>query len=328
MTTILGIDIAKASFNTCLLRPGQPPEHGSFTNDPDGFRKLLRFLKKRRVTDLQAGMEATGRYGEDLALWLHQQGYSVSVINPARIKAYGESQLRRAKTDPLDAALIADFCRTQQPLPWTPPAPEWWELRQLVRHLADLQGDRQRQRNRLQAGPLPAAVRGHLEQQTDLLDAQIAEVKQQIEDHLDQHPDLKRQKDLLNTIPGLGALTIGKLLAEFRDITSFSKKELIAFCGLNPSQQQSGSSRRGATAISKLGPRTIRVALYMPAINAKRFNPVLRAFAERMRDHGLRPQQVVIAVMRKLLHLVYGVLKSGRPFDPAIHDAHAAHAFA
>lgn len=323
MPTILGIDIAKDSFDVHLLRDDCPAEAAQFDNTRAGFLKLLHFLKKRRVKSLHACLEATGRYGEDLALFLSQHTFAVSVVNPYRIKAYATSQLQRNKTDRLDAALIADFCRTQIPPLWTPPPPEWWELRQFVRHLEDLQTDHQRQRNRLLAGTLPALVHANLTEQLTLLDVQIAQVKRQIHDHLNQHPALKQQADLLATIPGLGRLTIAKLLAEFRDLTAFtSVKQLVAFAGLNPRHRQSGTSVRGATPISKLGSASIRAALYMPAVVAKRFNPLLKIFAARLQARGLRPLQVVVAVMRKLLHLVYGVLKSGRPFDP-LYPAHA-----
>jgi transposase len=317
MPALLGIDIAKDWFDVHLLRDDAPDETARFDNAAAGFQKLLRFLKKRRVKTLHACLEATGRYGEDLALFLFQHGFAVSVVNPYRIKAYATSQLQRNKTDQLDAALIADFCRTQQPPLWTPPPPEWWELRQLVRHLEDLQDDHLRQHNRLLAGSLPELVQANLHQQLALLDAQIEQVKHQIDDHLNQHPALKQQADLLDTIPGLGRLTIAKLLAEVRDLSAFaSVKQLVAFAGLNPHQRRSGSSVRGATPISKLGSASLRAALYMPAVVAKRCNPLLRAFALRLQSRGLRPLQVVVAVMRKLLHLVYGVLKSGRPFDP------------
>jgi len=107
------------------------------------------------------------------------------------------------------------------------------------------------------------------------------------------------------------------LLAEFRAISQFSNvRQLVAYAGLNPRQRQSGSSVRGQSHISKTGRASIRAALYLPAVVAKRHNPILRAYAERLAQHGLCKMQVIVAVMRKLLHLVYGILKSGQPFDP------------
>lgn len=329
MSAILGIDIGKDQFVTVLLVEGHSSQPASFDNTPKGFAQLQRFLKKRKLKSLHTAMEATGRYYEALADFLYAQGYSVSVVNPAQIKAYGDSQLRRNKTDGLDAALIADFCRTQQPPLWSPPPPEWRQLQALVRHLEDLQADYQRQRNRqpaLQHAAQPAPlVLDNLAAQLTLLKQQIEQVKQAIQQHLDQHPDLKRDKALLTSIPGIGDLTAGKLLAEFRAIRDFTDvRQLVAFAGLNPRQQQSGQSARGYTPISKQGRATIRATLYMPALVAKNRAACLRPLVERWQQSGLCPMEMVVAMMRKLLHLIYGVLKSGQPFDPQYLERRAA----
>lgn len=329
MTAILGIDIAQDQFVTVLLKEPQPGEPAAFDNTPAGFARLQRFLKKRKLKSLHTCMEATGHYHEALADFLYAQGYAVSIVNPAQIKAYGDSQLRRNKTDPLDAALVADFCRTQQPPQWTPPPHEWRHLQTLVRHLEDLQADYQRQRNRQHAlqhaahsAPL---VSDNLEAQLTLLKQQIEQVKRAIQQHLDQHPDLKRDKELLTSIPGIGDLTAGKLLAEFRAIRDFTDvRQRVAFAGLNPRQQQSGQSARGYTPISKQGRATIRAALYLPALVAKNQATCLRPLVERWQQSGLCPMEIVVAMMQKLLHLIYGVLKSGQPFDPTYLDQRVA----
>lgn len=321
MSAILGIDIGKDQIVVVLLRAGHDAEAATFDNHLTGFKTLQRFLKKRRIKELHTCMEATGRYYEALAEFLDAAGWTVSVVNPARIKAYAEAQLSRNKTDQLDAALIADFCRTQQPLRWTPPPPEWRHLQALVRHLEDLQADEQRQRNRrhaLQHAAHPnGLVLSNLEAQLTLLQAQIEQVKRAIGQHLNQHPDLKRDKDLLASIPGIGELTAGKLLAEFCAIRDFSNvRQLVAFAGLNPRQHQSGKMARGHTPISKQGRATLRAALFLPAIVAKNRYPCLQPLVERWRQHGLCEMEIVVALMRKLLHLIFGVLKSGQPFDP------------
>lgn len=328
MTTVLGIDIGKDQLVVALLCPPQPLETASFDNPPQGFQRLRRFLDKRKLKTLHACMEATGRSYESLADFLHAQGYAVSVVNPARIKAYAQSQMSRNKTDQLDAALIADFCRTQQPPLWTPPPPTWRELQALVRHLEDLQADYQRTRNRhhaLQhAAHTSPLVLDNLHIQLDLLKQQIEQVKCAIQQHLDQHPDLKRDKDLLTSIPGIGDLTAGKLLAEFRSIRDLTDvRQLVAFAALNPRQHQSGKTARAHTPISKQGRASIRAALYLPAITAKNRATCLRPLVERWQQRGLCPMEMVVAMMRKLLHLIYGVLKSGQPFDPQFLD-HAA----
>jgi transposase len=321
MDAILGIDIGKDQFVTLLLRDYQSAESSTFANTPQGFQQLQRFLKKRRLSAVHACLEATGRYYEALADFLHAQGYAVSVVNPAQIKAYGDSQLRRNKTDALDAAVIADFCRTQEPPLWTPPPAEWRQLQSLVRHLEDLQADYQRQRNRQHALQHAAhstpLVLDNLQAQLLLLDQQIEQVKRAIQQHLNQHPDLKRDKDLLVSIPGIGDLTAGKLLAEFRAIHDFDDvRQLVAFAGLNPRQHQSGKSAHAYTPISKQGRASIRATLFMPALVAKNRASCLRPLVDRWQQHGLCPMEIVVAMMRKLLHLIYGVLKSGQPFDP------------
>jgi transposase len=319
---VVGIDVSKDTLDVVVLKPDQRPEHAQFSNDREGWKRLHHFLKKRGGgRGIPVCMEATGSYSEEVTEYLYAQGYAVSVVNPARIKAYAASQLQRNKTDKLDAALIADFARTQNPPVWTPPDPAWRELRTLVRHLEDLEGDQQRQVNRQHALQHSAyaspTVVAHLTQQLELLAEQIEQVKAQLQDHIDQHPDLKQQRDLLVSVKGVGELTAAKLLAEFRSIADFDDVgQLVAYAGLNPRQRQSGSSVRGQSHISKTGRASIRAALYMPAVVAQRHNPILRAYAERLAQRGLCKMQIVVAVMRKLLHLIYGILKSGQPFDP------------
>ena len=320
-TPILGLDIGKEQLDAVLLRDNHASEYAQFDNTKPGFNQLWRFLKKRDAHQAHVCMEATGLYYEAVADFLYEKGATVSVVNPARIKAYAASQLARNKTDRLDAAIIADFCRTQQPPTWTPPSAAWRQLRALARHLDDLQTDLQRQQNRLHARQQAAVpvvtVEAHLKQQIHLLQQQINQVKQDMNDHIDQHPDLKRDRDLMTSIPGIGDLTANKLLAELSDITLFDNvRQLVAFAGLNPRHHQSGSSIRHRTRISKMGRASIRAALYMPALVAKTHNPMLRAFADRLQQSGHCQMEIIVAVMRKLLHLIFGILKSGQPFDP------------
>lgn len=316
MNAYLGIDVSKEWLDTVLLREGQAAEAGHFDNTEAGWHHLQRFLKKRKVKLLHVCLEATGHYGEGVALILHESGYSVSVVNPARIKGYADSRLSRTKTDASDAALIADFCRTQQPEAWIPSPPEQQELQALVRHLENLCDMRQQERNRRQAGVSSEVILKTLDEHIAFLDRQIADLLRQIKDHVERHPDLKRQRDLITSIPGIGDLTAFKLLAEIRDIRVFdSARQLAAFAGLTPCQRTSGSSVRGRARLSKRGSARLRSTLYFPAIVAQRHNPILHAFAERLLAGGKAHLAVIGAVMRKLLHLVYGILKSGQPFD-------------
>ena len=313
---ILGIDVSKNKFDVALLRDNEYVL-ATFDNDSVGFVKLRKWLKKRKVNELHACLEATGRYGDDLALYLHEAGYRVSIANPARIHAYAVSQLKRNKTDREDAKLIAHFCATQDPELWTPPSQAQQELQAMVRHLESLQTMRQQESNRLQAGVPSMAVRETLEAHIVFVDEQIKQLTQRIRDHIDHHPDLKQQKDLLTSIPGIADVTATKLLAEIPSLERFQgASQLAAYAGLTPRQHQSGSSvfRRGRMA--KTGNAHLRRALYMPALVALRWNPTIMVFADRLRERGKHKMVIVGAVMRKLLHIVYGVLKSQRPFDP------------
>jgi transposase len=315
--TFLGIDIAKATFDVAL--DGVARRHGHFANTPAGYAALQRWLDHQQVGPVWAVMEATGSYGEALADWLHQAGHRVSVVNPARVKAYGQSRLRRAKTDRLDAALIRDFGCSQRPPLWTPPPAALQELRALVRRLADLQQMQQQERNRLAVGQRSAVVRADLQAQLAALVGRIGQLRRHIETLLQTQPELAAPYRLLRSIAGIGPLTAARLLAELPPIHHFtSPKQLVAYAGLSPAIYQSGTSVHRRARISKQGNSVLRAQLYMPALVALRHNPVMQALQQRLQQAGKAKMVIVVAAMRKLLHLVYGVLKSGRPFDPAI----------
>jgi transposase len=312
---ILGIDIAKAKFVVALLTPDGKLRRKSCANTPAGFDDLAAWLARHDVTRVHACLEATGTYGEALAAWLHDTGHTVSVVNPAIIHAYAGTQLARSKTDRIDAELIARFTATQRPPAWTPPAREIRALQALVRRLEALHGMRTQEANRLAAGVAVPAVRASIDAVLAHLDAQIAQVRQLIRDHIDRHPGLRDRRDLLTTIPGIGDATAAVLLAELFDKRYRSARQAAAFAGLVPRVIESGTLR-GRTRLSKVGPGRLRKALYLPALAALRFNPTIRAVRTRLRAAGKPPMVIVGAAMRKLIHLAYGVLKSGKAYAP------------
>jgi transposase len=237
----VGIDVAKATLQVCVL--GTSKQQREFGNTRTGYRQLVRWLHKQGDDALFVGMEATGSYGEAVCTYLYEQGMRISVINPTRIKAYAQSQLKRHKTDAIDAELIADFCRTQQPEPWSPPPPEELELRTLVRHLDDLKAQRQAEKNRLEAQPGSRTVVQNLQAHIRFLDGQIGQLEHDIHDHISRHPHLKQQHDLLKSIPGIGNSTSFQILAELGDLTRFNDvRQVVALAGLNPQLRRSGTS--------------------------------------------------------------------------------------
>lgn len=314
---VLGIDIAKLKFNVCLLSTSGKLKHKVFPNTATGFQQLAAWLIQQRAQHVHACMEATGAYGEALALHLHQAGHTVSVVNPAAIKAFAGSRLSRTKTDRVDAELIARFCVAQQPLAWTPPAPEVRQLQALVRRLESLVEMRTQESNRLEAIITIDVVKSSVEEHVAYLDHQIKQTQALIRTHINNHPRLKQQSELLDSIPGIGETTAATLLAEITDITQYeSARQVAAFAGLVPRERQSGSSVRGRTRLSKIGNARLRKALYFPAITALRCSGFFKSWAEGLRQRGKCKMSVIGAAMRKLIHLAYGVLKTGLPFDP------------
>ena len=317
--TIAGIDISKLEFHVHLLSE-KGTHKRSFPNLPAGFRQLDAWFRNRHVKRAHACMEATGAYWEALALHLHESGHCVSVVNPARTKAYARSELLRAKTDTVDAAMIARFCQAQDPAAWEPPSPEIRILQAYSRHLHHLKEARAAQLTRIQMPQLPKLVVNSTNDVIDALDDEISKIERTIEEHISHHPDLKRKRDLLTSIPGIAETTANSILSEMPNISEFkTAREVAAFAGLSPLTVQSGSSVRGRGALCKTGSARIRRALYFPALTAQRFNPVLKAFAARLSAAGKHKMVIIGAVMRKLLVLAWGVVKSGVTFDPARH---------
>lgn len=317
MSRVLGIDVAKASLEVAL-RDGQGRyQTGQFANSSAGFTRLLKWLRKHSTEPVHVCLEATGRYSRAATRFLHQQGYVVSVINPARIHFYRGLTGQRSKTDKIDAKLLAEFCATHHPQPSTPPTPEQETLQELTRYLDSLKQERTRLHNRLAAGPLTQWVQRDLHEQLARLRQRIADLEREIEEAAQQAAQHDAQIQLLTSIPGIGLLTATRFLAEVPDYRRFAHADqLAAYAGLVPKQHSSGASVQRKATLSKAGNPHLRSAFYMPALSAARFNPVIRRFAQRLAARGKPKMTIVAAVMRKLLTLAYGVLKSGRPFDP------------
>jgi transposase len=313
-TAILGIDISKERFDVALLRGGKY-KHKKFRNARKGFEELSGWLGKLGVETLHACMESTGIYGEELAEYLYDQGFSVSMVNPARIKGFAQSELRRSKTDKLDASLIARFCAAMKPSLWTPDPVEIRELRSLVRRVDALSGMRQQEQNRLEVSN--KVLRKSIRKLIRYIDKEIEALKGEINNRIDQDPELGDKRKLLESIPAVGEATIHVILSHFASIEKFKNaKSLASFLGIAPRHYQSGSSVTRRARMSKVGRSSLRKAFYMPAVAALRFNPVLVDLRERLERAGKSSMLIIGAAMRKLVHIVYGVLKNKTPFDP------------
>ena len=316
----LGIDIAKEKFDVRIEVKGKAKKK-QFENTRSGYEKLSEWLKHLGIDRVHACQEATGTYGEALAEYLHEAGHTVSVVNPSRIKGHAQSQMKRHKTDELDAEVIRHFCETQHPEVWQPPLPEFKALRAMTRRLDDLVNLRTQEVNRQQSGVTTPVVQESIQHMLDYIDQQIAQLEQQMDDHIHHHPKLAHQVELITSIPGLGTRTALKLVAEFMDIASYSNaRSLAASVGVTPAHHRSGSLVNAKTHISKVGNAALRGALWWPAVSAMRHNPIIRDFVKNLRKAKLHNFAIIIAAIRKLLHLVFGVIKNDTPFDPNWHS--------
>lgn len=317
MSYPLGVDVSKKKLDVALLTADGKYRCKVFPNDEAGFKSLMSWLEAHTSSELAAVhvcMEATGQYHEALALFLHEHGVAVSVVNPLLVKRFNEINKLRHKTDEGDAKGLAQFCKVSAPELWEAPSPAVRALQALVVRLDTLLEMRQGEVNRLEVAH--ASVRSSIEDVIAGLDRSIKAVREQIRRTIDDDPDLKLRQALLSTIPGLGDKTIPQLLAYIGRPGRFkSVKALIAYASLAPMIRQSGTSLNKNKGTHPQGHRELKSALYYPAMVAGKYNPLVAAFWQRLKAQNKPGKVIVVACMHKLLAIAYGVLKSERPFD-------------
>lgn len=317
MQCFVGVDVSKAKLDVALLLANDKFRSKMFANDPSGFAALLQWLKAHAacaLPDVHVCMESTGGYQEELACALSDHDVAVSVVNPLLVKRFAEVNRQRNKTDEADAKTLALFCKVQRPERWQAPSASVRALQALVARLQTLQAMHQAESNRLElahesvAGSVRSVIAG--------LEEEIERVREQIRRTIDDDPDLKSRADLLQTIPGLGDKTIPQLLAYVGDPKRFrSAKALAAYASLTPLIRQSGTSLDRRRGTHPMGHRDLKRALYFPAMVAARYNPLVARFSERLKAQHKPGKVIVVACMHKLLAIVYGVLRSGQPFN-------------
>ncbi len=316
---IVGIDVSKKTLDAYCAKD-QMQQGRTFANSPDGWKLVRTWLKAMGSKQAHVCMEATGRHSLGVALALHEAGHVVSVVNPAQIRDFARTKLGRNKTDKVDAALIRGYAELFKPEPWTPPSPAMRRLCKLQTMRAGIIRSRAEWKNRIGSGlgditatKLAAATIDHFTTQLEAIDRVISET-------VDQDAELHGRRDLLVSVIGVGDTLAALLMAKMPEPGVLRRSgEIVAYAGLNPSHHRSGTSIDRPTRISKIGNAELRSALYMPALSAMRFNPAVAALVARLKSAGrLKPKQIVVAAMRKLLVLCFGVLKTGKRFDSAI----------
>jgi transposase len=318
----LGIDVAKAKLDCVLLNPESGKrKNKTVPNASEGITALLNALRTWSVAPAQVHvvMEPTASYHELAALALSDAGCVVSLINPAHLRRYAQAVGVRSKTDAADSALLARYGAAEKPEAWMPPSASVRALRALLARRDAVAEDLQRERNRAEkmaVTEVPESVRQSLLEVTAFLEVQLARLQREIDQHIDNDPDLRDKRELLLSIPAVGERVAQNMTALLASRRFDSAEQLAAYLGLVPVDWQSGSSIKGRPRMSKAGPAHLRKLLYMPAIVAVKHNPHIRAMYERLIARGKPKMAAIGAAMRKLAHLCFGVVHSGKPYSP------------
>ena len=324
----IGIDVSKAKLDCLWVRDLEQGKVKTkvFKNQPDAFPGLLHWLQQNTgesVDQLHVYLEATGIYHEPLAHWLYEQGVSVYVLNPAQVRYHAQGMGVRSKTDRKDSMMLARYGIERSPEPWQPEPPEVRELKRLLGRLDALEADIQREQNRLEKAQFNGDSLA-VESITNVLNALNEEherLRQSIDDHFDRNEHLKQDRALLETIPGIGKVLSPYLTAAIRSRDFASARQVAAFFGLVPVEEESGTSVRKRPRLSKAGSAKLRQKLYMGAVVAAQHNPDIRAQYRRLCQRGKAKMAAIGAAMRKLMHIAYGVLKSQTVYQPQAENA-------
>lgn len=312
----VGIDIAKASFDTCFLLENGEAVVRHHKYDDDGVASFVAMVGEHDL----CVMEATGTYHLVLATALHAAGKKVFVVNPLSVSHFSKMRMNRAKTDSKDAAMIADYAKMNEGrmVPFVPDAPEYVEVRQLLSLLELLQKQFTQLKNQeeaLEHAPIQSkTVRRSIREQKDVLARRIGKIEKEIESVIDKHnhDDFER----LQGIPGIGKKTAAVLIATTSDMRRFeSSRQLCSYYGLSPRLFVSGSSVHGKSRICKMGMSRIRRLLYMCSWSAIKFNAPCRSLYERLIGKGKAKMVALVAVAYKLVKIAFSLIKNQTTYD-------------
>ncbi|MEZ5496111.1 MAG: IS110 family transposase [Gammaproteobacteria bacterium] len=314
-----GIDISKLTFDVTALLDNKS-SHKKFKNNSQGFFLFHKWIKSFK-TENYICMEATGVYGAHLASFLVKKKYKTIVSNPYKIKNYARMKMNRNKTDKADSLCIAQYCKNLQNeggienYLYTLKSKYFQRLQALVTRLEQVNLLKIQEVNHLESTLDKVSVK-FIKQTIKHFEKQIKVIKNSIKECVNQDLILKKQVKLLITIDGIGEITAWSILAYLGDISLFATSgQVTSYAGINPFIENSGTSLK-VSRLSKMGHKRLRKSLYMPAIVASKYNPILINFYDKLINKGKPKKVAICAVMRKLLVLSYGVLKSETAFNP------------
>jgi transposase len=305
----VGIDVSKAWLDIAV----EPQERlWRMENSPVAIAKLVKQLVELHPTMIV--VEATGGYEAKLVEALCAAGLPVARVNPSRVRKFALGMNWLAKTDKIDARLLARFADKANPRLTQLPNEQEKRLAALVKRRKQVLDMLVAEQNRLENAD-PDVLQYILGSQTMLQD-QLDELDRAIQSHIDQTPDLKKKQDLLTTVPGVGNVTASTLTAQLPELGACDRKQIAALVGIAPFPHDSGR-KRGKRFI-KGGRPSVRSVLYMAALSASRFNPVIRAFYNRLILSGKEFKVALVACMRKLLTILNAIIRNQQPWKPCV----------
>jgi len=318
-TVFCGIDVSAASLAVALIEPDGSLSQREFANCASGHRALLAWLAK--CSDrVRVSLEATGIYSLDLALALDASGtVELAVLNPKLVNRFAQT-LRRSKTDAADAVVLAEYSQRMPFTRWQRPQASHLQLRTLGRYIESLVVEQAGLKNRLrtaeQTSTTPRVVLADLRRALASFERRVAKMRREALLLVRAEAALWERFQLLTSVPGIAQVSAIRILSELVLLApTMSVRQWVASSGLDPAHQQSGTSLHKPSRISRAGNRHLRAALYMPALSAARYDPHIGAFYRALRQRHKTGLQALMAVARKLLHAIYGIFKSGTPYD-------------
>lgn len=323
----LGIDIAKETFHAALAdaetmaRNWNKLPHADFPHSAEGLKLLAQWVNKQDGIIDGVCMEATGRLSQQWMELAQDTFGPVSMINPAYGVAFGKSLGIRDKTDRVDACILALYGRQNQPAPVRPLSAEHQQLRELSRALQAVQAQYQANQQRLKDGPPSKTVQAMFTRIQKSLSREITYLRQAMKELISKTSSLNQDVDRITTIKGIGVISATILVAEFGDLRTYNRDEIVALAGLYPREYSSGKSVFKKSRLIKTSKTGVRSTLYMCAMSALRSNPHIKIFAQRLAKNHKKPMQILGAVMRKLLLLAHAVVVSENDYDPHYDNA-------
>lgn len=308
MRNCIGIDVAKHYFDLHIFKTGQDQR---MENSSEGIRKCVAICNKIKPELIV--MEATGGYELTLAATLQTKGFSVAVVNPRRVRDFAKAAGQIAKTDRLDARIIAQFAATMELMPTEQFSEHMQKLKALVARRSQLVDLHTAESNRLEHAD-GKEIRRSIAAVLKVIEAQLETIDRQIKEHIENTPRLRQHSEILNSVPGIGPTTANMLVTELPELGRLNRRQIAALVGVAPMARDSGTFR--GKRMTGGGRKKIRSRLFMPTLVAVRYNPILRAYYNKLLSRGKCKMVALVAVMRKLICILNTMTRNNQKWNP------------